>query len=214
MEKRIRGYVETWDLSTHLNADLLNCLYFTELSKNRELVLDDSKLYFLVKGAVQVLFNHANGKQSVVGSMQPLALIGDLDLFHEPNLQLSIITKNDCDFLYIPKAQALKYGMDDPPFLRLIIRNLANKLTDSTFILKFNVLPLIGQVAAYILSMIDQNHKAVHIGSKADLADLLGTTPRHLNRVLNMLVDEKMIAVETNQILVLDTEALRTITDS
>jgi CRP-like cAMP-binding protein len=214
MDKLIQNYVDRWDLKSHLNADLLNCLYLSRLAKNRELIQDDTKLYFLVKGSVHVLFSHANGKQSIVGSMEPLALVGDLDLFHEPNLQLSIVAQQDCDFLYIHKPMALKYGYDDPRFLRLIIRNLASKLTDSTYILKHNVLPLIGQVAAYLIAKVNGKSDAIDIRSKADLAELIGTTPRHLNRVLNILVDENVIAVEAHQILILDNEALRNITDS
>ncbi|GIK67589.1 MAG: hypothetical protein BroJett018_53830 [Chloroflexota bacterium] len=49
----------------------------------------------------------------------------------------------------------------------------------------------------------------IGLESKADLAALLGTTPRHLNRTLRHLETEGIIQVEGKTLTLLDLPALR-----
>ena len=209
--QNVNRYVSQWHLADHLNPDLLRSLHFMQLAAGRDIVIrddDDALLYFLVEGSVQVAYDHLNGKQSVVGTMVPLAMIGDLDLFYRPNLQLTIVTQEASSFLTLTRTLALQYGQDDARFLRLVIHNLAVKLTASTLILKHNVLPLIGQVAAYLVEKADHQNATVEIRSKAYLAELMGTTLRHVNRILNTLAERQIIVVHPHQVTICDIDAL------
>lgn len=219
--KHAKEYIAQWQLEEHLSPDLLRNLHLFRTDAGYEFTVQDdeaAKLYFLVEGSVHVRYAHANGKESVVGRITPLALIGELDLFYQPDLYLSLVTQEPSTFLFIDKAIALQFGQDDPRFLRLIIQNLAAKLTASTRILKHNVLPLMGQVASYLLANNAAHesipNRAVDIPSRAYLAELMGTTPRHLNRVLNTLADEGIITLYANRIIVHDRAALIQLADS
>ncbi len=200
----IAAYIAQWSLDEVVSADFLRHLRLQKLPPNATLSRGDGifgTLYFLVKGSVRVSYDHLNGKQSIVGTVEPMALIGELDLFYEPDLQLVLVTNEESHFLTIDREMALRLGRDDPRFLRLIIVNLSAKLTDSTVIVKHNILPLMGQVCAFLLTKSDASG-TVTILSKAYLAELMGTTPRHLNRVLNELTDEGVIAIDGTQIRV------------
>src|SRR3954468_21694621 len=86
-------YVERFQLADYLNDDLLRCLQLYRLEAERELNLDDpalARLYFLVAGSVYVGYDYLDGTRSTIGVLTPLSLIGELDLFVEPNLRLNI----------------------------------------------------------------------------------------------------------------------------
>src|SRR4051812_29115933 len=105
-------YIEQFQLGDHLNADLLRCLQLYRLDADRDLKLDDPKLarlYFLVAGSLYVGYDHLDGTRSSIGILTPLALIGELDLFVEPNLRLNITTAEPSTFLYIESDFALRY---------------------------------------------------------------------------------------------------------
>ena len=207
----LQEYVEKFQLADHLNADLLRCLQLYRLGEERDLELNDpalARLYFLVAGSVYVSYDHLDGTRSSIGTLTPPALIGELDLFVEPNLRLSITTAEPSTFLYIERDFALRYGANDPRFLRLVIQNLSNKLIRSTLILRHNVLPLSGQVAALLLTQTSERDNTLHFRSKNYLAELVGTTTRHLNRILGNFVADGLIAVEENHIEIRDRAAL------
>ena len=207
----LQAYIDRFHLADHLNSDLLRCLRLYKLDAERDIEVNDptqARLYFLVEGSVHVSYDYLDGTHSSIGTLTPVDLIGELDLFVEPNLRLSLTTAEPCTFLYIERDFALRYGANDPRFLRLIIQNLSTKLIHSTLILRHNVLPLSGQVAAWLLSRTTPAQAIVPIQSKHYFAGLVGTTPRHLNRILNTFVHDGLIRVEENLIEILDRTAL------
>ena len=207
----LQEYVDQYQLADHLNADLLRCLRLFRLDEERELNLtdpDQARLYFLVSGSLYVSYDHLDGTRSSIGTITPMALIGELDLFIEPNLRLSVTTAEPSIFLYIERDFALRYGYNDPRFLRLVIHNLSTKLIRSTLILRHNVLPLSGQVAALLLTQTPDSSNQLRLKSKTYLAELVGTSTRHLNRILNTFAEDGMITVSENVIEILDREAL------
>lgn len=207
----IRGFVRDHNLNAHLNANLRRHLRLVQYPADHELFVPDdetAKLYFLVKGSAHVNYDHINGKRSIVGTLEPLALIGELDLFYDPGLDLTITTAESSTFLYLEQATALRYGADDPIFLRLVVYALSEKLTRSTVILKYNVLSLREQVTAYLLDQPTDDQGHIHLPSKTQLAELMGTTPRHLNRVLNAIIAEGLVTMTGNRVAIHDRERL------
>src|SRR5688572_23555597 len=118
----LQEYVEQFQLADHLNPDLLRSLHLYRLDEERDLELNDpaqARLDFLVEGSLYVSYDHLDGTRSAIGTLTPMALIGELDLFvEEPNLRLSITTAEPSTFLYIERDFALRYGANDPRFLR------------------------------------------------------------------------------------------------
>jgi CRP-like cAMP-binding protein len=207
----LQEYIEQFQLADHLNLGLLRSLHLMRLDEERDLDVNDdeqARLYFLVAGSVYVSYDHLDGTRSSIGTLTPLALIGELDLFIEPNLRLSITTAEPSIFLYTEREFALRYGANDARFLRLVIHNLSTKLIRSTLILRHNVLPLSGQVAALLITQTADGNNRLRLQSKTYLAELVGTTTRHLNRILNSFAVEGVITVEENLIVICDREAL------
>ncbi len=71
------------------------------------------------------------------------------------------------------------------------------------------VLPVVTRLAVYILAYpVDEESGEMILPSKEDLASLLGTTPRHLNRVLKELVEAGTISAGYPHVTILDRSAL------
>lgn len=195
-------YVDQFALHEHLNADLLRCLRLTELPAQAELMMQTDELttlYFLVAGKAQVGHDHINGKQAVLAMLTPLTVIGDLELFTNDTVKTTVIALEKSVFLGIEKPLVMRYGYNDPRFLRFIIQNLSSKLYQTSFIQIGQMLPLVSRFAAYLL---DRDNAL--LPPKSHLAGLFGTTLRHLNRVIKQLETEDVIRIDNRRLTILN----------
>ncbi|HEX2619583.1 MAG TPA: Crp/Fnr family transcriptional regulator [Phototrophicaceae bacterium] len=203
----IEQHVRDFALRDHLNPDLLRCLRLFQFPAQVELYSQTGEqkwLYFLVTGKVQVTYYHLNGKESILALLTPLALIGDLELFTQMDIETTVLTAEASTLLGIEKAFALRYGYDDSRFLRFVIQNLTAKLYGSSHIQIQQSLPLISRIAVYLLSQPVMSGEVVTLESVAHLAGLMGTTNRHLNRVVRQLVIEGLITRQKNRVRILN----------
>lgn len=205
-------YIDHFHLADHLNPELLRRLHLFQYPTGTAIFAQSGEqqmLYWLVAGKLQVNILHPNGKYSVLAFLTPLAMVGDLELFGDSATQTNVICIEPSTLLGLAKADALQFGYDDPRFLRLVITHLSAKLTATSHLQSRAVLPLIYQLAAYLLNQPARPDGKIGLESKADLAALLGTTPRHLNRTLRHLETEGIIQVEGKTLTLLDLPALR-----
>lgn len=200
-------YIQKFALHEHLNADLLRGLRLYQLPAQAPLYVQTEELttlYFLVAGKAQVGHDHLNGKQAVLAMLTPLTVIGDLELFTDDKVTTTITTFEPTVLLGIEKALVMRYGYDDPRFLRFIIHHLTIKLSQSGVIQVGQVMPLISRFAAYLLAGNDSQT----LPPKAHLAGLLGTTVRHLNRVIQQLQTEGVIRLDNRTLIILKHDQL------
>lgn len=204
----VAGYVEQFALGEALNPALLRCLRLYSFPAQTALYTqsaDTPLLYLLVEGRVQVTYDHPTGTFGLLAMMSPLAVIGDVEIFEPAENYSNVITLENSVCLGIEKRFVLQYGADDPRFLRFIIRHLVSKLVHASLIQTTIVLPLAARLAAYLLR---QPSNPIVLPGRGALAALLGTTPRHLNRVLKQLHDSGLITASGTRIQVLNAGGL------
>lgn len=205
-------YIDHFHLADHLNPDLLRRLHVFQYPTGTAIFAQSGEqqmLYWLVAGKLQVNILHPNGKYSVLAFLTPLAMVGDLELFGDEATQTNVICTEPSTLLGLAKADVLQFGYDDPRFLRLVITHLSAKLTATSHLQSRAVLPLVYQLAAYLLNQPTRADGKIVLESKADLAAMLGTTSRHLNRTLRHLESEGIIQLEGKTLILLDLTALR-----
>jgi CRP-like cAMP-binding protein len=113
--------------------------------------------------------------------------------------------------LGIASPYVRRYGADDPRFLRFLVEQLREKLYKTNTLQISNVLPAINRLAIYILSQPTNDDGNVILPNKEDFASLMGTTTRHLNRLLKELVERQFITTGYPMIKVLNSQALQNI---
>jgi CRP/FNR family transcriptional regulator, putaive post-exponential-phase nitrogen-starvation regulator len=214
-DKTIQHYVATFDMTRFLNDDLLHHLQLFHFPAYTNIYNEQDEqhyLYFLVEGTVQCSHYHLNGKLAVVALSSPFAAIGDLEILSEERVRSDVISMQETTMLGIASATVHRYGAEDPRFLRFLIDQLRDKLYRSTALQVNQVLPVINRLAVYILAQPTYDEDAVVLPGKEELSSLLGTTPRHLNRVFRELIESGGIGAGYPLVRILNRSVLQDLT--
>ena len=212
----IQHYISVFDMTDFLNEDLLNGLQLFRFPAYTNIYIEQDEqhiLYFLVEGQVQCHHYHFNGKLAVFALSEPFTAIGDLEILSEERVNSNVIATQDTTMLGIASSLVHHYGANDPRFLRFLIDQLREKLYQTNVLQMNQVLPVNYRLAVYLLAQpTTTDEDMILLPSKEGLASLLGTTTRHLNRVLKALVDSGMIDTGYPAVRILNRPALQDLT--
>ncbi|TKH44165.1 hypothetical protein C1I60_12540 [Paenibacillus terrae] len=101
--------------------------------------------------------------------------------------------------------------MQNHRFNNELLRHLSYKLLTCTTASRINLLASVEErLASYLLTTQLQNEfgKEIHTPHIPEIASLIGTTARHVNRVIQKLSDDNILRKEQKKITVLDWERL------
>jgi CRP-like cAMP-binding protein len=215
-EETIQHYISAFDMARFLNEDMLGCLQLFRFPPYSDIYMEQDEqhfLYFLVEGQVQCHHYHLNGKLAVFALSTPFAAIGDLEILSEERVHSNVIATQDTTMLGIARTYVHRYGADDPRFLRFLLDQLREKLYQTNSLQMNQVLPVINRLAVYMLAQSTPHEEpAIVLPDKETLASLLGTTPRHLNRVMKTLVESGSISDGYPLVRILNRAALEELT--
>lgn len=193
----IMNYIKEFKMDSFLNEKLLSQIEIFDFEAYETVMAEQSKteyLYFLVEGQIKCAHYHSNGTLAVVAMINPFAVLGDVEIINNDLTVTAAVTTLPSIILGIPVTAVQKEGLNDPVFLRFIGQQLVKKLHSSTSLRLGHLLPVKSRLALFILSKPDvSNGKIIIFPEKETLASMLGTTYRHLNRVLKELVEENTI---------------------
>lgn len=103
--------------------------------------------------------------------------------------------------------------MNNPLFLQDLLKHLSYKLQTSTTASRVNLLASVeNRFASYLLSITAPNNEfglELKTTNISEIADLLGTTHRHLNRVIRDLCERKIIKKDRKVIRILNEMQLK-----
>ncbi|WP_010291008.1 Crp/Fnr family transcriptional regulator [Kurthia massiliensis] len=173
-------------------------------------------LLYLVEGKIKATGSVGNGRSLLLRFSHPLAVIGDIEFVRHIPVQSQITAVSDCLFIAVSFQYLRKYEMDNAAFLRHLLTHVTYKLQTNTAASRVNLLaPVDQRFASYLLSVMEGNHFALDMQSAtvSDLAELLGTSHRHLNRVIKHLAEAGIIERDRRKIRVLDEAALEQLSE-
>lgn len=213
--ERIAGYVSQFEMHRFLNEELINGLRLRTYDAYQTVLLEDRpvrNLSFLVEGRLQCTHYHMNGKAAVIALTEPFAAIGDMEILSDRPIRSNVIATQSTTMLAIPNILVERHGADDPRFLRFLLDEVRTKLLESNAVRVAHVLRVASRLGLFILSKTGACNSTV-LPSKAVLASLLGTTERHLNRVILELVENGAIETKYPNVHVLDRDVLQAIVE-
>lgn len=217
-DQTIRSYVELFQMQRFLNEDLLQRLQLFTFPAYANVYVEREAmkyLYFLVDGQVQCSHYHLNGKLAVIALSEPFTAIGDVEVMSSERVGSNVIATKPTTMLGVADAAVQQFGANDPRFLRFLIDQLRQKIYNNTTLQTGRVLPVASRLALYILALPTADpQRFATLPDKESLASLLGTTERHLNRVINDLVSLRGIECDYPAVRVRDTEVLHTLIDA
>ncbi len=206
-QQLLEQYLRKYQIADNFTADLSS--YFKLLSfepGERVTELDDyiSHFYFLVKGKLRIIMEEENGKQLLLRFYNPLSVIGDLEFVENYQVKTNVEVLFPSYLIGIDFKILKEQAENDPKFLKLIIKHLGYKLyTASNTASKNQLYPLENRFASYLISISyreDETISDLKSYSLQETAMFLGTTYRHLNRVIKKLCEQKLIIKDKKRI--------------
>jgi len=176
-----------------------------------------SNLYVLVEGKVKIYTTTLDDKRLILRFQEALGLIGDIEFIQGTPVLHTIEASTECCFITIPYVVLRKTAINDPQFLTFLLDIVTKRFRAKTDAATLNLLyPVEVRVASYLLSTKADDerllyHEEAKDSSMTDIADMIGTSYRHLNRVLKKLCNEEVIEKAGGQIFIKNIKMLREI---
>ena len=173
------------------------------------------RLYFLVQGKLKIYTTLPNGKSLLLRFSTPLALVGDLELVNGKEAMNTVESVSKSLLLGISYRALQNTYAENPKFLHFMLSQVTHKLYTFSNLSSLNMLyPVESRFASYLLSTMGQDESSseeIQTSKLTELADMLGTSYRHLNRVVQDLCNRDIIRKVQRKLVICDLEQLRVI---
>lgn len=169
-------------------------------------------LYFLIEGSYYVSTMEITGKELLLRFSTKPAILGDIELVEQCPIQSNCVATDVCEFIFVPVSTYKKYLEQDANFIQLLLKELAYKLKTCTISSRVNALsPVSVRLAAYYCTIASAHSNSEYITAKTldEVASFIGTTKRHVNRILKRWSEEGIIQRDGDDVKVLNWNKMR-----
>jgi len=218
-QNRIQDYLETYQLNQIFSQSSSIHIHLRIYERN-EIVLKEGDeldgIYFQVEGRTKVSSSIETGKALLLRFCHPLSVFGDVELIQKVVIQSQVEATQPTTFLFINKRTVETELMLDRNFLYELLKQLSYKLQTCTTASRINLLASVEErFASYLLTTRLQNEfgKEILTPHVPEIASLIGTTPRHLNRVIQKFITMNVLSKEKKKLSVLDWDQLNEISN-
>ncbi|CEH33638.1 cyclic nucleotide-binding domain-containing protein [Romboutsia lituseburensis] len=215
----IESYYNELNIKEIFSENMKNDMKVFKFERNEYLCTEDEDIsYFavLITGKAKVFKTLPNGRSLLLSFYKPTQLIGDLELVKNQVTTGTIQALSDCYCLAIPMNKARNELTKDMKFLKFISESLAQKLSVITMNSSVNLLyPLENRLASYInetSSVFNKKSSKYYIDfgdNLVNLAELLGSSYRHLLRTFNGLCKKGVLEKDKYGYSIIDKELLK-----
>ncbi|WP_214712092.1 Crp/Fnr family transcriptional regulator [Exiguobacterium sp. s55] len=168
------------------------------------------QLHFLVSGKIRVAHTSAAGKRLVLSFKYPLDLIGDIEYVRRTPFLNTVEAVTPVEMIVVRFEDLARHAQDDVTWLHYLLEGITKKFEMKSQSMSFNLFyPVDVRLASYLLSMTPEE---TTLGSTVDeltgIADLIGTSYRHVNRTLKRFVEQGLIERDRRSIAIMDRAGL------
>lgn len=216
-KKKLDFYVDKYEINDIFSIDMKQHMELFVFGKNEYICKAGEKLdyfFFFVEGKAKVYASLSNGKSLLLCFYSPFKIIGEVELSQDYIVESSIQVIKEAYCIGISMENLRKYLLDDSKFLRFACQNLGQKLNRLSKYSSINLLyPLENRLASYIMASRtrDERNHVVFEGNLSEIAELLGTSYRHLLRTLNILCEQGIIQKNNKYFEILKPDKLETL---
>ncbi len=229
---RIAAYVREYEMDKIFSQDMTSYFELLSFRKNEYILREGDEmpyLFFLVEGKAKVFTSLSNGKSLLLCFYQGFKVLGELEAVNGVKAVTNVQAIADTLCIGIPYVIVRKKLMEDPVFLRYICSSLGGKLNRCSKNSSINLLfPLENRLASYIYTtgerIYDKKKKNIKENVKdkdnsnkpsiyfhenlTEIAELLGTSYRHLLRTFSDLCEQKVLKKHGSSYLVINEKVL------
>lgn len=209
-------YIKKYEINSYFSNDLSAYMKLIHFKRNDYICKADepiTALYFFIHGKAKVYTPLSNGKSLLLCFYKPLMVIGDAEILvsNAASTNLQVIEDSLC--IAIDFAVLRTHALKDAVFLYHMTESLSTKLLRLSKYSSINLLyPLENRLASYLLAVLpSQSIDEKDTINLTEIAELLGTSYRHLHRTLNKLTEAGCIKKKTHSYEIMNHDLLQTI---
>ena len=166
-------------------------------------------LLFFIQGKAKVFKTLPNGRNLLLAFYNSIRVIGDIEIVKNQSATSTIQALSTCYCLAIPMKKARLELTNDRKFLKFTCESLAEKLAAVSMNSSINLLyPLENRLASYINEFLTNDEDSnIYIDfdeNLVNIAELLGSSYRHLLRTLNTLSKKGVLEKEDGKYKVIN----------
>ena len=171
--------------------------------------VDLEYLLFFIQGKAKVFKTLPNGRNLLLAFYNSIRVIGDIEIVKNQSATSTIQALSTCYCLAIPMKKARLELTNDRKFLKFTCESLAEKLAAVSMNSSINLLyPLENRLASYINEFLTNDEDSnIYIDfdeNLVNIAELLGSSYRHLLRTLNTLSKKGVLEKEDGKYKVIN----------
>jgi len=207
---RIRQYLSQHRLDQLLSPSGALPIQLRDYEQGEVILYEGNELdglYFQVSGRTKVSSSVTTGKALLLRFCAPLSVFGDIEWIQKVPIQSQVEAVEPSAFLFVNKRAVDAEMLHNNLLLQELLKHLSYKLLTCTTASRINLLATVEErFASYLISTRQQHEfgKEIQTPHIAEIASLIGTTPRHLNRVVTKLIGMGVIKKEKKRLAVQD----------
>lgn len=164
------------------------------------------RLIIMISGRARVSRSIQNGESILTGFYEGNGMIGELEFFTEGLIQHNIQAVSNVEGIGISLSTNIDYLRENLFFVNQLAKKLASKMERSSLNSAINQLvPVESRLCAYISLMSDEGYFRENM---TELAELLGTSYRHLMRILSNLCKKGVLEHGKGKYRICDAQVL------
>lgn len=215
----IQKYLNQYGFDRILDGNLIHEMKLYKFKPGEHIVRSHEKpkiFYFYVRGKSKVYQLMDNGKSLLCRFYNPPEIVGDVEIFSDmPNIcNLQALTPVTCIGISVEKIR--KAAETNSELLMLLCKSLGLKLASFNMISAVNQkFPLENRLASYLAAVSETGERGevmineIHTNNLTELADLLGSSYRHLTRTIKSFKDRGIITKQNREITIIDKKQLQ-----
>jgi CRP-like cAMP-binding protein len=212
-ENKLDDYINHWKIYECFDTDMSQYMTLKHFEKGDSIIRAGDAMhhfYFVVEGQVKIYKNVENGKSLLLRMPKAPTELGSLELLNDKPYVDSCVDALDHVVVIRISFEDLKHhALQDITFLKYIIHKLSHKLKTASNTASINITnPFKNRFASYLISVYNatspEDVDDIKIEKMTDLAHFLGTSYRHLNRVVKELESDRIIKKNKKGFTILD----------
>lgn len=212
-KKALMGFIEKYHIDQYFEDDMLSFMSLVSYERGEAILQAGNTMayfYFIVEGKVKIYKTLENGKSVLLRISRPLSELGSVEvLLDEKVIDSNVQSIFACKAIRIPFTAINAHAKNDAKFYKYIVTRLSHKLTTCSNTASMNVTyPFKSRFASYLISistpMNAERVNEIRFDTLTDLATFLGSSYRHLNRVIRELEADGIIKKNKKSFKILD----------
>ena len=211
----IENYYDELNMQKIFIDDMKSHMRLLKFDKNEYLIREDEDLEYLlffIQGKAKVFKTLPNGRSLLLDFYKPFRVIGDIEIVKNQSATGTIQALSTCYCLAIPMEKERLKLIKDNKFLKFTCESLAEKLAAVSMNSSINLLyPLENRLASYINeSLIYGDDLYIDFDENLNnIAELLGSSYRHLLRTFNTLCKKGVLKREGGRYKIINKTLLK-----